>query len=204
MVWNLTSIHLANSYRVIPRAFKYLSIVNFTIISPPFLYILTNIYPLDNSPCLVYTRISIYSRRGKYSMKLMIAGSRSIQEFNLTPYIPAETHCIICGGARGTDHLAEEYADRHRLSKYIIRPLYSLYGRAAPIKRNLQMVDMADAVLVVWTAFPQAHNTPCAMQRKQISRSPSSKCHHYSCKKNKIKRTAYAQCCPFHIVYENK
>ena len=83
-------------------------------------------------------------------MKLMIAGSRSIQEFNLAPYIPAETHCIICGGARGIDRLAEEYADRRRLSKYIVRPLYSIYGRSAPIKRNRQMVDMADAVLVVW------------------------------------------------------
>ena len=83
-------------------------------------------------------------------MKLMIAGSRSIQNFNLAPYIPAETHCIICGGAHGIDQLAEEYADRHRLSKYIIRPLYSLYGRAAPLKRNCQMVDMADAVLVIW------------------------------------------------------
>lgn len=83
-------------------------------------------------------------------MKLMIAGSRSIQNFNLAPYIPAEAHSIICGGAYGIDRLAEEYADQHRLSKYIIRPLYSLYGRAAPIKRNRQMVDMADAILVVW------------------------------------------------------
>lgn len=46
--------------------------------------------------------------------------------------------------------MAERYADRHRLSKYIMRPRYDLYGRAAPLKRNEKMVDMADAVLVVW------------------------------------------------------
>ena len=46
--------------------------------------------------------------------------------------------------------LAEEYADIHRKSKYIMRPRYDLYGRAAPLKRNEQMVDLADAVLVIW------------------------------------------------------
>ena len=83
-------------------------------------------------------------------MKLLIVGSRSITDFDLSPYIPADTDTIISGGANGIDSLAERYADRHRLSKYIMRPRYDLYGRAAPLKRNEKMVDMADAVLVVW------------------------------------------------------
>lgn len=83
-------------------------------------------------------------------MKLMIAGSRSITDFDISPCIPAEADTIISGGAAGIDRLAEQYADAHRLSKYIIRPRYDLYGRAAPLRRNEQMVDMADAVLVIW------------------------------------------------------
>jgi predicted Rossmann fold nucleotide-binding protein DprA/Smf involved in DNA uptake len=83
-------------------------------------------------------------------MKLLIAGSRSITEFDLSPYIPAETDVIISGGASGVDRLAEQYAAAHRLSQYIIRPRYDLFGRSAPLKRNVQMVDMADAVLVIW------------------------------------------------------
>ena len=83
-------------------------------------------------------------------MKLLIVGSRSITEFDLTPYIPSEIDTVISGGASGIDSLAEQYADLHRLSKYIMRPRYDLYGRAAPIKRNEQMVDIADAVLVIW------------------------------------------------------
>lgn len=83
-------------------------------------------------------------------MKLLIVGSRSITDFDLSPYIPTGFDTIISGGAEGIDHLAEQYADLHRLSKYIIRPRYDLYGRAAPLKRNEQMVDMADAVLVIW------------------------------------------------------
>jgi predicted Rossmann fold nucleotide-binding protein DprA/Smf involved in DNA uptake len=83
-------------------------------------------------------------------MKVLIVGSRSIVNFDLSPYIPNETDTVISGGADGVDRLAEQYADLHRLSKYIVRPRYDFYGRAAPIKRNEQMVDMADAVIVVW------------------------------------------------------
>ena len=83
-------------------------------------------------------------------MKLLIVGSRSITNFDLSPYIPCNVDTIISGGANGIDVLAEQYADRHRLSKYIIRPHYARYGRVAPLKRNESMVDMADAVLIVW------------------------------------------------------
>ncbi|MDD6762586.1 MAG: hypothetical protein PUD92_02955 [Clostridiales bacterium] len=83
-------------------------------------------------------------------MKLLIAGSRSINEFDLTPYIPADTDMIISGGANGIDMLAEEFADKHKLSKTILRPDYAHYKKGAPLKRNDEMVDMADEVLVVW------------------------------------------------------
>lgn len=83
-------------------------------------------------------------------MKLLIVGSRSVMSFDLTPYISSEVDTIISGGAKGIDWLAEQYADRNRLSKYILRPRYDLYGRVAPLKRNEEMIDMADAVLVVW------------------------------------------------------
>lgn len=87
---------------------------------------------------------------GLYSMKLLIVGSRSITDFDLSPYVPKEVDTVISGGAYGVDSLAERYADLHRLSKYIIRPRYDLYGRSAPLIRNEQMVEMADAVLIIW------------------------------------------------------
>ena len=83
-------------------------------------------------------------------MKLLIVGSRSITHFDLSPYISAEVDTIISGGAEGIDRLAEQYADGHRLSKYILRPSYSLYRRSAPLRRNEEMVRIADAVLIIW------------------------------------------------------
>ena len=83
-------------------------------------------------------------------MKLLIAGSRGIADFDLAPYVPADTDLIISGGARGVDTLAEIYAAAHGISKLVLRPRYDRYGKAAPLKRNECMVDLADQVLIVW------------------------------------------------------
>ena len=88
--------------------------------------------------------------REKTDMKLLVVGSREITNFDLSPYIPDGVDMIISGGANGIDKAAEKYADSHRISKIIIRPQYERYGRGAPLKRNQEMVDMADSVLVIW------------------------------------------------------
>ena len=83
-------------------------------------------------------------------MKLLIAGSRSITDIDISQYIPTDTSLIISGGANGVDILAEEYADKNRISKLILRPRYDLYRRAAPLKRNDEMVQLCDKVLIFW------------------------------------------------------
>lgn len=83
-------------------------------------------------------------------MKLLIAGSRGIENFDLSKHIEKDVDTILSGGAKGIDTLAEEYADKMRLSKIILRPRYDLYGKAAPIKRNEELVNMADKILIIW------------------------------------------------------
>lgn len=83
-------------------------------------------------------------------MKLLIVGSRSITDYDISPHIPAETELIISGGANGVDTLAEKYADKHKISKLILRPQYKLYRKGAPLKRNDRMVELCDKVLVFW------------------------------------------------------
>ncbi|MBR2327078.1 MAG: hypothetical protein IKA51_00485 [Clostridia bacterium] len=83
-------------------------------------------------------------------MRILIAGSRTITDVDIAKYMPEDAELIICGGAKGIDSVAEQYADKNRISKLILRPQYKLYGKAAPLKRNEKMVDLADFVLIFW------------------------------------------------------
>jgi len=83
-------------------------------------------------------------------MKMLIAGSRNIDNFDLSEYVSSDIELIITGGAKGIDSLAERFADEHKISKLVLYPRYNLYKRGAPLKRNELMVDIADIVLVIW------------------------------------------------------
>ena len=83
-------------------------------------------------------------------IKLLIVGSRKLKDFDISLYIPKNVTHILSGGAEGVDTLAEQYADRHKISKTILYPRYDLYKKGAPLVRNDQLVDMCDRVLAFW------------------------------------------------------
>ena len=69
-------------------------------------------------------------------MKLLVFGSPTIKEFDFSPYVTPEIDTVICDGERGIAALAEQYADSHRLSKYVVRPRRDARGRALLISRS--------------------------------------------------------------------
>lgn len=103
-------------------------------------------------------------------MKVLIAGSRGIEDFDLMGHVPPLADLIISGGTKGVDALAEQYADVHGIAKQILRPRYDLYGKAAPLKRNEQMVDLADYVLILWDG--RSRGTKYTMEYAQKLQKP--------------------------------
>ena len=83
-------------------------------------------------------------------MKVAIAGSRGLFVEDFTPYLPEGTTEIVSGGARGIDTCAADYARSHGLILTEFKPDYRRFGRGAPLKRNLEIVDYADFVLIFW------------------------------------------------------
>ena len=83
-------------------------------------------------------------------MKVAVIGSRNLTVENLGKYLPEETTEIVSGGAKGVDTCAREYAlaNGFKLTEFL--PDYQKYGRGAPLKRNLQIIDYADCVLAFW------------------------------------------------------
>lgn len=83
-------------------------------------------------------------------MKVAVVGSRNLTINNLGDYLPEDTTEIVSGGARGIDRCARAYAKTHNIKLTEFLPQYEIYGRAAPLKRNLQIIRYADMVLAFW------------------------------------------------------
>lgn len=83
-------------------------------------------------------------------MKIAIVGSRGIEIENLEIYLPSSTTEIVSGGAIGVDTCAREYALSHNVKLTEFLPDYKKYGRKAPLKRNLEIIDYADKVIAFW------------------------------------------------------
>lgn len=83
-------------------------------------------------------------------MKVAIIGSRNLWVENLEQYLPEGTTEIVSGGAQGIDRCAKEFAKINNIRYTEFRPQYALYQRAAPIKRNVQIVEYADLVIAFW------------------------------------------------------
>jgi len=82
-------------------------------------------------------------------MKIAVIGSRKVCAIDIGKYI-SECEEIVSGGAVGVDSCAAEYAKENGIKLTVFLPQYKLYGRAAPIVRNKEIVDYADKVLAFW------------------------------------------------------
>ena len=83
-------------------------------------------------------------------MKTAIVGSRDLWLEDFSLHLPEGTTEIISGGAKGIDTAAALYAAAHGMKLTEIKPDYRRYRRAAPLKRNEEIVKSADHVLIFW------------------------------------------------------
>jgi len=87
-------------------------------------------------------------------MKVIIAGSRSIDSLDhiekavvRSKFIVDE---IVSGTARGADRYGEIYARLHDIYLTRMPANWNLHGKSAGYKRNVEMAEYADAVIVIW------------------------------------------------------
>ena len=82
-------------------------------------------------------------------MKIAVVGSRGITVQDIGKYL-CKVDEIVSGGAVGVDACAAEHARKNGIKLTEFLPQYDIYGRAAPIVRNKQIVDYADRVIAFW------------------------------------------------------
>ena len=83
-------------------------------------------------------------------MKVAVIGSRNLKFDDLGKYLPEGVTEIVSGGARGVDTCAREYALANGIKLTEFLPEYDKYGRGAPLRRNITIIEYADLVLAFW------------------------------------------------------
>lgn len=95
-------------------------------------------------------------------VNIAVIGSRNFNDYEFVENIVSEviadmknqtisdTITIVSGGAKGTDLLAERFANQHSFPLLIFRPDYKSFGKAAPIRRNREILEHSDMVIAFW------------------------------------------------------
>ena len=83
-------------------------------------------------------------------MQVGVIGSRGLNIDNLEDYLPKNTTAIISGGAIGIDSCAARFARHYGLKLIVFRPNYEHFGRSAPLRRNIEIIENSDIVLAFW------------------------------------------------------
>lgn len=83
-------------------------------------------------------------------MRVAVIGSRNLRVNDLSKFLPEDTTEIVSGGAKGIDSGAARYAKENGIALKEFLPDYASFGRGAPLKRNIQIIEYSDLVLAFW------------------------------------------------------
>ena len=87
-------------------------------------------------------------------MKTIIAGSRSISDYNTIVDAVHKSGFniteVVSGAARGVDRLGEKWANSHGIPVRQVHAEWERYGKRAGYLRNEKMADYANALIAVW------------------------------------------------------
>ena len=87
-------------------------------------------------------------------MKVIIAGSRDITNYNLLLKVIEKSKFeiteVVSGTARGVDKLGERYAEENNIPLKKFPADWNKYNKMAGYLRNKQMAEYADALIAIW------------------------------------------------------
>lgn len=107
-------------------------------------------------------------------MKIIIAGSRSITDYNIVERAVINSGYditeVVSGCAKGVDTLGEQYAQKHNIPIKRFPAEWHHHGKSAGPIRNQIMADYADGSIVVWDG--ESRGSQDMMKRTVLAKKP--------------------------------
>lgn len=98
---------------------------------------------------------------------VLICGSRSIKNLNISRYIrPESCAAIVHGASIGVDTIADSWAKSNNLETVIYKPNYKVYGKRAPLVRDEEMAEFCDVIICFWDGKSRGSKYTCDYGRK--------------------------------------
>lgn len=98
---------------------------------------------------------------------VLICGSRSIKNLQISRYIrPESCAAIVHGAAIGVDTIADSWAKSNNLETVIYKPNYKVYGKRAPLVRDEEMAEFCDVIICFWDGKSRGSKYTCDYGRK--------------------------------------
>lgn len=89
-------------------------------------------------------------------MRLGIIGGRDFSNYDAVRHqlnlirSRYSVSCIVSGGAKGADSLAERYANEYNIKTLIFKADWDKYGKTAGFIRNSDIVNNSDLIIAFW------------------------------------------------------
>jgi hypothetical protein len=104
-------------------------------------------------------------------MRTIIAGSRGINDYDLLleaiKKSEFEITKVISGGAYGVDKLGERYAKENNIELEVYPANWAVHGRSAGYKRNVEMAEVADALIALWDGASRGAESMISIAREK-------------------------------------
>lgn len=86
-------------------------------------------------------------------MKVIIAGSRTITDYNIVKKAITDSKFtiteVVSGGAYGIDRLGERWAKENKIPIKVFLPDWTRFGKSAGYKRNVEMSNYGEALIII-------------------------------------------------------
>jgi len=99
---------------------------------------------------------------------LGVVGSRDFDDYYHLQEVLDKYHffSIVSGGAKGVDSLAASYAFNHSKGLKEFLPDWDQYGKSAGPRRNQQIVEASDEIVVFWDGVSKGTKSTINLAKK--------------------------------------
>lgn len=144
-------------------------------------------FSVNIGPCRSYSMkvVEQVNKVERKKMRLAVVGSRTFDNYKLLEKCIISVldfgeapHCIVSGGAKGADSLAEKFVlTSKKFSRYplldliVYPPDWEKYGKYAGFHRNQLIVDNCDMVIAFWDGV--SRGTKDTIDKARVAKKPT-------------------------------